>query len=66
MPGEDEEKAFENLRETLNVAAEKGLSINWEKCKFLKRQVEHLEYIIEDGHVRPCRKTEDSRKVSEA
>ena len=35
IPGRDEE-AFANLKETLAVAAEKGLTINWKKCEFCK------------------------------
>lgn len=54
VPGKDEEEAFQNLRKTLEVAADKGLSINWKKCKFLQKRVEYLGHIIENGHVRPA------------
>jgi len=53
IPGRDEEEAFANLKETLTVAAEKGLEINWKKCAFLKRQVEYLGYVIENSNVSP-------------
>ena len=53
VPGKDDQEAFENPWETLNVAVGKELSINWKKCKFLGKQVEYLGYIIENGHVRP-------------
>lgn len=33
--GKDEDKALVNLKETLTVATEAGLAINWKKCEFL-------------------------------
>lgn len=53
MPGKDEDEALANLKKTLKVAAEKGLSIKWKKCAFLKRRVEYLGNIIEGGTVGP-------------
>lgn len=53
MPGKDEAEALERLRETLVVAADKGLSINWKKCKFLEREVEYLGHVVGNGSVRP-------------
>lgn len=53
IPGKDEKEAFDRLSETLAVAAEKGLMINWKKCKFLKREVEYLGHIIGGDFVRP-------------
>lgn len=52
VPGKNDDEALMNLKETLAVAAE-GLVINWKKCEFLKRCVEYLEHVIEDGHVGP-------------
>lgn len=53
VPGKDEAEALERLRETLVVAADKGLSINWKKCKFLEREVEYLGHVVGNGSVRP-------------
>lgn len=53
VPGKDEEEALRNLKETLSVAAEKGLSINWKKCAFLKRRVEYIGHVIKGGTVGP-------------
>jgi len=52
VPGRNEAEAFDR-RKTLATAAEKGLAINWKKCKFLERKVEYLGHIIGDGCVRP-------------
>lgn len=52
IPGYNEEDAFRKLLETLSVAADKGLSINWKKCKFLQRRVEFLGHVIEGGCIK--------------
>ncbi|XP_071650029.1 uncharacterized protein [Temnothorax longispinosus] len=52
IPGKNEEEAMYGLRETLRVAAENGLVINWKKCKFLEREVEFLGHIFGGGFVR--------------
>lgn len=53
VPGKDEEEAYNRLCETLATAAEKGLSINWKKSRFLEREVEYLGHIVGGGFVRP-------------
>ncbi|XP_046599255.1 uncharacterized protein LOC124295072 [Neodiprion lecontei] len=53
VPSKDEDEALANLKETLKVAAEKRLSINWKKCAFLKRRVDYLGHIIAGGTVGP-------------
>lgn len=53
VPGKDKTEAVDRLHETLTVAAEKRLSINWKKCKFLERKVEYLGHIVGDGFIRP-------------
>lgn len=45
----DSENGIANLKVVLKVASEAGLIINWHKCSFLKRRVEFLGYIIENG-----------------
>ncbi|KAG5327796.1 POL3 protein, partial [Pseudoatta argentina] len=37
----------------LTTASEHGLNINWNKCQFLRNQIEYLGYIVENGSVRP-------------
>lgn len=57
---------LERLRTIFETASKAGLSINWKKCCFLKRRVEFLGYIIEDGTVRPSeRKTEAVKHFAE-
>lgn len=53
IPGIDNKDAYSKLGETLKVAEENGLNINWNKCAFLQRKVEFLGYVIEDGNVYP-------------
>jgi len=53
IPGKTEAEALTNLKKTLTVAAEAGLTINWEKCKFLQKRVEYLGHVLEDGHISP-------------
>lgn len=38
IPGENDEQAIKNILEMLKVAEENGLIINWDKCKFFKRE----------------------------
>jgi len=57
---------LERLRVVFETASKVGLSINWKKCCFLKRRVEFLDHIIEDGTVRPSeRKTEAVKHFAE-
>jgi len=53
IPGKTEAEALTNLKKTLTVAAEAGLIINWEKCKFLQKRVEYLGHVLEGGHISP-------------
>lgn len=53
VPGEDEKRALRNLQGTLTVVAERGLTINWRKCKYLQRRVEYIGHVIENGCVSP-------------
>lgn len=53
VPDKDEAEAFDGLRETMATAVEKGLSINWKKCKFLEREVEYLGHVVGGGFIRP-------------
>ncbi|CAK9799255.1 Transposon Tf2-6 polyprotein [Anthophora plagiata] len=55
IPANDESEAVSRLREILCIASDYGLRINWKKCRFLQRNVEYLDHIIEDGRVRPSK-----------
>lgn len=45
--------AVTKLKKVLEVAANNGLEINWEKCQLLRRVIEYLGYIIENGTIKP-------------
>lgn len=49
----DEEEAMTRLKMVLTCAQESGLEIKWKKCQFLKKSVEFVGYIIEDGTIKP-------------
>lgn len=53
IPGTCMEDAFNKLKITIGVAAEKGIDINWKKCNFLKNEVDFLGYRISNGCIRP-------------
>ncbi|GFT61271.1 retrovirus-related Pol polyprotein from transposon 17.6 [Trichonephila clavipes] len=47
----DEEEGLRKLRNVLEVASKYGLEIQFKKCQFLKRKVEFLVHIVENGTV---------------
>ena len=47
------EEAVERLALVLNTASEYGLELNLKKCKFLKRRIEYLGHVVENGKVYP-------------
>lgn len=47
------EEAILHLTMVLECAAEAGLEIKWKKCQFLRKSVEFLGYIIENGAIKP-------------
>lgn len=53
IPSKDEFEGVEKLKMVLEVASEYGLEIKTKKCQFLKRSVEFLGHIVENGTVRP-------------
>jgi len=53
IPSIDYETGIRSLSQVLQVASEAGLDINWQKCSFLKKRVEFLGHIIENGYVYP-------------
>ncbi|CAH2105837.1 unnamed protein product [Euphydryas editha] len=49
----DVEQGISRLRLVLDVLTKAGFSLNLSKCAFLKRRVEYLGFVIEDGRVMP-------------
>ncbi|XP_049308582.1 uncharacterized protein LOC125777521 [Bactrocera dorsalis] len=53
IPAKDENESLEKLRRVLRQASEHGLQIKWEKCQFIKKQINFLGYILENGQILP-------------
>ncbi|GFT33556.1 transposon Tf2-6 polyprotein [Trichonephila clavipes] len=53
IPSADEEEGLRKLRTVFEVASKYGLEIQFKKCQFLKRKVEFLGHIVENGTVSP-------------
>ncbi|GFW65186.1 retrovirus-related Pol polyprotein from transposon 17.6 [Trichonephila clavipes] len=53
IPAEDEKEGLEKLREVLEVASKYGLKMKFKKCQFLRRKVEFLDHVVENGTIRP-------------
>ncbi|GIY15407.1 retrovirus-related Pol polyprotein from transposon 17.6 [Caerostris extrusa] len=53
IPSKDEVEGVEKLKVVLGVASKYGLEIKFKKCQFLKRNVEFLGHIVENGTIRP-------------
>lgn len=53
VPGRNEEEARQRLERVFAKAQEYGLEIKWSKCQFLKRKIEFLGHMIENGRVSP-------------
>lgn len=49
----DETEAINNLKTVLKVASEYGLKINKKKCHLLKKRIEFLGQVIENGEIHP-------------
>lgn len=49
----DVNEAVARLKMVFECAASAGLEIKWSKCQFLKRTVEFLGHIVEEGRIRP-------------
>jgi len=58
IPSRTEEEGANKLCEVLSTAGEYGLNVNWEKCRFLEKNIKYLGHIIESGSLKPSeRKT---------
>ncbi|GBN96450.1 Retrovirus-related Pol polyprotein from transposon 17.6, partial [Araneus ventricosus] len=53
IPAKDEDEGIEKLKKVFEVASKYGLEIKFKKCKFLRRKVEFLGHVVENGTVRP-------------
>ncbi|GFU95740.1 retrovirus-related Pol polyprotein from transposon 17.6 [Trichonephila clavipes] len=53
IPAKDEKEGLEKLREILEVASKYGLEMKFKKCQFLRRKVEFLGHVVENGTIRP-------------
>lgn len=53
IPAQDETKGLSKIEIVLEHVSWNELCIKWTKCQFLKRQINFLEYIVEDGKVLP-------------
>lgn len=47
------EDALDRLKSVLQILTDKGFSLNFKKCKFLKKKVEYLGFEVSEGQVRP-------------
>ncbi|GFY44756.1 retrovirus-related Pol polyprotein from transposon 17.6 [Trichonephila inaurata madagascariensis] len=53
IPAKDEKEGLEKLKEVLEVASKYGLEMKFKKCQFLRRKVEFLGHVVENGTIRP-------------
>ncbi|GFX92386.1 transposon Tf2-9 polyprotein [Trichonephila clavipes] len=53
IPAKDEKEGLEKLREVLEVASKYGLEMKFKKCQFLRRKVEFLGHVVENGTIHP-------------
>ncbi|GFX69226.1 retrovirus-related Pol polyprotein from transposon 297 [Trichonephila clavipes] len=53
IPAKDEKESLEELKEVLEVASKYGLEMKFKKCQFLRRKVEFLGHVVENGTIRP-------------
>jgi len=53
IPACDEVEGLQKLKRVLKTASEYGLELNLKKCQFMKRKIEFLGHIIENGEIRP-------------
>lgn len=53
IPSDNVKEGVEKLRLVLKVASEYGLKFNWHKCQFLKKKINYLGHVVENGKVSP-------------
>lgn len=66
VPAKDGAEAIQRLQRVFDCARDAGLQIKWSKCQFMKRSVEFLGYIVENGRIKPSpAKTEAVQRFPE-
>lgn len=53
IPSKNEKEGIERLKSVFSLASSYGLDINFQKCKFLSKQIEFLGHVIENGKLYP-------------
>ncbi|GFU23148.1 retrovirus-related Pol polyprotein from transposon 17.6 [Trichonephila clavipes] len=53
IPAKDEKEGLEKLKEVLEVSSKYGLEMKFKKCQFLRRKMEFLGHVVENGTIRP-------------
>lgn len=53
IPAQNEVANLEKLRTVFKIASDNGLLINFTKCKFMKKKITFLGFIIGDGKIQP-------------
>ncbi|GFT84684.1 hypothetical protein TNCV_2767061 [Trichonephila clavipes] len=53
IPAKDEKEWFRKTKGILEVASKYGLEMKFKKCQFLRRKVEFLGHVVENGTIRP-------------
>ncbi|GFY59692.1 retrovirus-related Pol polyprotein from transposon 297 [Trichonephila inaurata madagascariensis] len=66
IPAKDEKEGLEKLKIVFEVAKNYGLEIKFKKCQFLKKTIEFLGHVVENGTIKPSTaKTQAVRKFPE-
>ncbi|GFY80100.1 retrovirus-related Pol polyprotein from transposon 297 [Trichonephila inaurata madagascariensis] len=53
IPAKDEKEGLEKLKIVFEVAKKYGLQIKFKKCQFLKKTIEFLGHVVENGTIKP-------------
>ncbi|GFX30320.1 retrovirus-related Pol polyprotein from transposon 17.6 [Trichonephila clavipes] len=53
IPAKDEKEGLEKLKEVLEVASKYDLEMKFKKCQFLRRNMELLGHVVENGTICP-------------
>ncbi|GFY56671.1 enzymatic polyprotein [Trichonephila inaurata madagascariensis] len=66
IPAKYEKEGLEKLKIVFEVAKKYGLEIKFKKCQFLKKTIEFLGHVVENGTIKPSTaKTQAVRKFPE-
>lgn len=56
----DLKEHFEILKQVIDIMKIRGLELNFQKCQFLKKEIEYLGYLIDGNGIRPSKETHRS------